>query len=153
VKIIPILFYLRSETLLIETKVLVVLYRKPVIDDMTALVCQAIAKFIRLAILKVDQVIKLSMGDPLYMYAVRIFSKLREHIVDRHAVSRYGMNKIIEEAFVLRVRMDVLRSLRRQVETEPLSLIRDRHCSEFLLYCFTEISQQLLHLTNVAVRF
>jgi hypothetical protein len=79
----------------LKMKIIIIIDGKPMIYDMTALFCQAISKRIRPAVFKINQIIKFPMRHLFHMNTVRILLKTADYILDRYAVTRYYIYKII----------------------------------------------------------
>lgn len=81
---------------------------------MSALRTNAIDKFIRQAILKIDQIVKFSMACRLYMNAARIFAEDGQQFLKSMPVPCHGLYQFSEKSIILYMLVDIFSRLRRQ---------------------------------------
>ena len=102
------------------------------IDQMTPLICNAVAVIIRHPILKVNQIIKLPMCHTLYMHMIRISVKLLQKFVYRTAMFSDCFYKTCNELTSVRLLMDIIDTVWWNCNAETFTFIGDFHSTECL---------------------
>ena len=118
--------------LYLKLKIFIIFRCKTMIDQMAALIRDAVTVIIRHPILKVNQIIKFPVCRPFYMYMIRISVKLLSKLVYRAAMFSDCFYKTGNELTSVRVFMHIIDTARRNCNTETFTFIGDFHPAKCL---------------------